>query len=306
MSGEAQTNTKDWSQTRTLYVVLQGEFALYHQPSGDPDCDDTLRILAPYICDHEYKAGPWLTDWKCAPELPRVLSLENAIGDHKFSGQHCCRATPEGNLDIFASIGQWKLCPNNARLDITAPMPLAILPGLMEKNGSDLKIEVLKDGEVVKCIPVPPVTTVIPILVYKWYADSRPYLLDSESGCTWVSAGPSDDFQSLQIYASSPDLADETTPHAQEAFEKAARLLGVETRINLTGTYPPIPVTPPAGLSWAQVNLFYSYVRELCPCNPILRRDQIEPSEYLQNWILGYDPEAAHAGNCGPVTGTGG
>ena len=98
------------SQSRTLYVVLQGEFALYHQVTEDPVCD-RLRILAPDMDDHEYKAGPWLTDWKNARELPRMMSLRHAFGDHKDQAAHCSRSIPEENADIFVKLGRRRPLP---------------------------------------------------------------------------------------------------------------------------------------------------------------------------------------------------
>jgi hypothetical protein len=283
-------------------VVLQGEFALYHQVTDNPD-HDTLRILAPYLCDHVYKAGPWLTDWKNAPELPRVLSLTNAFGDRKQYGRHRARAVPEENTDIIATVGTEKLCPQNARLDISAPMPLAILPGLIETTPSVFIRVKQPDGSYVYP-PVPPRPTVIPILVYKWYAGNRPGLWDQESGYGWPSGGPSDDFQSIHIYASSEK--EETEQHAKDAFAAAAGLLGANAQVDWKDTSPSlfrtIFATPPAGLSWAQVNLFlWQILGYTNPHDPGLIQDD-EPKN------LPFDRDRvllSSSGNCGPITGGG-
>jgi|ERR1039458_5850483 hypothetical protein len=300
MSEACQQETYDWSDTRTLYVVLQGEFALYHQVTDNPD-HDTLRILAPYLCDHVYKAGPWLTDWRNTPELPRVLSLRNAFGDRKQQKRHCGRAIPEGNTDIITSLGVAKFCPQNARLDITAPMPLAILPGLIETTPSVFVTVTEQDGSII-FPPVPPEPTVIPILVYKWYDGNPPYLWNEESGYSWPSGGPSDDFQSIHIYASSE--REETEPHAKEAFAAAANLLGVKAQVDWKDTSPSlfrtIFATPSAGLSWAQVNLFlWQILRYTDPRDPGLIQDD-EPKN------LPFDRASvllSSSGNCGPITG---
>ncbi len=286
----------NWAQTRTLYVVLQGEFALFHQVNEDSKCD-TLRILAPYIKGHQYKAGPWLTNWKDAPEVPRILSLENAVGDRKRNGEHCARSIPENNLDIIVTVGAERLCPGNARLDISAPMPLAILPGLIETNPPTVEITVKQQNGPDAHPPVPKRPTVIPILVYKWFADSRPYLWDAERCKKWISGGPSDDFQSIHIFASSPCSDDEDIPHAEAAFAAAADLLGQCATINLHGGGSPtlIAATPPAGLSWAQVNMFFSDVLNLDPCDPQLIADD---AEAIKAHI-----DFASSGNCGPITG---
>lgn len=307
MSESCLNETHDWYQTRTLYVVLQGEFALYRQDSGDENVNDTLRIVAPYLPDHVYKAGPWLTNWEKADELPRVMSLRNAFGDRKQGGRHSARSIPEQNTDIIMSLGEEKPCPQNARLDISAPMPLAILSGLVGVTPPNTKIEVKHPGNSSKYPPVPPYPTLIPILLYKWYADSRPYLWDE--GCDGrriTSSGPSDDFQSIQIYASSP--YEEDTSHAQKAFHEASRLLGEDAYIEfggLIGRINLIPATPPAGLSWAQINLFLNCVLEIQkknPCDPILTRDYVGASE-LPDCFPKFPATGGPSGNCGPITG---
>jgi hypothetical protein len=288
----------DWSQTRTLYVVLQGEFALYHEVTDNP-IHDKLRILAPHLPEpeHEYKGGPWLTDWKNAEPLPRrPLRLRNAIGDRKQYGKHSCRSIPEQNGDIFMRLGPEKLCATKARLDISGPLPLAILPGLTEpEGGTVIKVQ----GPNGPFYPqMPPVSTLIPILVYKWFADHRPYLWDEETDQKWISGGPSDDFQSLQIYASSS--GPESTKHARHAFHAAAALLGADAEIVFDEEpVTLIPATPPAGLSYAQVNWFFGDVVEKDPCDRILRLDHLDRlPERL--------PVGGPSGNCGPITGGGG
>src|SRR5580658_6306255 len=121
----------DWSQTRTLYVILQGEFCLYRQRNPGSSISDTLHIVAPHIPHHQYKAGPWLSDWRHQTEVPcSPLRLRHAFGDRKQGNEHACRAVPESNLDIITSLGIEAPNPEDARVHITARMPLAILPGV--------------------------------------------------------------------------------------------------------------------------------------------------------------------------------
>src|ERR1039458_9915092 len=114
----------DWSQTRTLYVILQGEFCLYRTRNTNGSVSDTLNIVAPNIPGHQYKAGPWLTDWKNQAELPcSPMKLKHAFGDRKNGREHSCRAVPESNLDIIMSLGEEAPDPTDARVHITARMP---------------------------------------------------------------------------------------------------------------------------------------------------------------------------------------
>jgi len=269
MSEEEATTTRYSSMSRTLYVVLQGEFMLYHEVR--PGQNDALRILAPDIRGHTYLAGPWLTDWTKARKLPKSLSLDNVFGDQKqSSGKHCLRCTPEGNLDIIPTLGKLQpsqpgsFQPIKPRVDITAPMPLAILPGLIETTES-VQIEVEnKDGSY-SYPPVPSTATVIPILVYKWYEGNPPFLFDTQAEKVWCySGGPNDSggykdpFQSLQVYATDPtELGETNEQHARDAFTSAAAVLGVQATVTWKDYRGgPIFATPLAGLSFAQVNWF--------------------------------------------------
>jgi hypothetical protein len=206
---------------------------------------------------------------------------------------------------MIMSLGQEKLCPQNARLDISAPMPLAILPGLVGIPAPMTKIEVREPDGSCSYPPVPSYPTLIPILVYKWYADNRPYLWDEECDRRWVSAGPSDDFQSIQIYASS--CVPENVSHAEAAFTAAAKLLGADAHIHPgDGPVQLIPGTPPAGLSWAQVNLFFDCVVKIGPCNPILRRDFLDFADpCLTSTCSNVNNKSGPSSNCGPITGGG-
>ena len=124
---EGRKHRHDWSQTRTLYVVLQGEFVLYRKKAPD-ETDDTLRILAPLLPEHRYLAGPWLTDWKNAEELPRGCASEmrSAItrtrGPASIPRARFLRTTPTsswrwGRRPLSPSMRVWKsrlpcLCGN--------------------------------------------------------------------------------------------------------------------------------------------------------------------------------------------------
>jgi hypothetical protein len=300
----------DWSQTRTLYVLLQGEFALYREANETDLVSDTLHIVAPNIPGHQYKAGPWLTDWKNQAELPcSPLRLRHAFGDRKNdAGQHSQRAIPESNLDIIMSLGQEAPDPEDARVHITARMPLAILPGTTETTAGKVIIDVKSNGGDIYP-PVPANPTVIAILVYKWYAGKRPYLWSPSAYTKWLPGGPSEDFLSLHVYASSPCEEDEHDPgHAEKAFTAAAKLLGEEAYICFNDAkFIPARATPPAGLSFAQVNLLFSQVLRYDPCDPRLTLDDW----YANNPYVTADDKAnlesgGSSGNCGPITGGGG
>jgi hypothetical protein len=259
------------AQSRTFYLVLQGEFALYREPACDPDDDDTLHIMAPEVLCHKYLAGPWLTDWCQAPELPMVMTLENVVGDRKRGGRHFPRSTPEQNVDIVPNLGPLPAgvripvlgSPPGLRLDILAPMPIAIIPGLVQTANGVCIEEKDSNGNPV-CTPETPFPTVIPILVYKWFPDvdcedSRPFLSAEDSGMRIYSSGPSGSrsaFQSLQVYATSPYQGDEEN-HSADAFTAAAALLGIGASLKVKDNTPrsvPLYASPPAGLSFAQIN----------------------------------------------------
>ena len=122
-------------RVHTLYVVLQGEFVLFREKTDNPD-HDTLHILAPYVPGHDYRAGPWLSDWAHIPDLPNdVLTLRNVFGDRKQGTdahllRHHPRSIPEKNPDLLMPCGPETPKPGDARVHITAPIPLAILSGL--------------------------------------------------------------------------------------------------------------------------------------------------------------------------------
>jgi|HubBroStandDraft_1064217.scaffolds.fasta_scaffold08250_1 hypothetical protein len=296
----------DWSQTRTLYVILQGEFCLYRQRNPGSSISDTLHIVAPHIPHHQYKAGPWLSDWRHQTEVPcSPLRLRHAFGDRKQGNEHACRAVPESNLDIITSLGIEAPNPEDARVHITARMPLAILPGVAEHASKDVTVEVTSDG-VVTSRKVPTNPTLIAILVYKWYSGKRPYLWSPYTRAQWHPGGPSEDFLSLHAYASSPREEDENNPeHARKAFRAAAWLLGEDAHIHFNGaTFTPVHATPPAGLSWAQVNLLFSQVLRCHPFKLLTLDDWFSPSnEPLTAETLKELRSGASSGNCGPLIG---
>jgi hypothetical protein len=184
-------------------------------------------------------------------------------------------------------------------------MPLAILPGLRETTPSVFMQITESDGS----LTYPPVTatpTVIPILVYKWYAGEPPFLWDDGNHCMFTgSGGPSDDFQSLHIYASAaaaepnPGSASETEIEAEKqhivaAFSACAALLGVNATANWIdndSNMIKLYAVPPAGLSWAQVNLTLAQVMGHSPDQ--LKQDRLHVTT----------PNVVDSGNCGPLTG---
>ncbi len=297
----------DWSQTRTLYLILQGEFCLYTESRPDNPISDVLHIVAPEIPEHEYKAGPWLTDWRNQRQLPpSPLTLRHAFGDRKHLGKHSNRSTPEWNDDIIMSPGKKTPDPTDARVHITTRMPLAILAGVTEHATKPVTIELLSDCEVIKKIIVPPNPTLIPILVYKWFSEARPYLWSPYTHDEWHPGGPSEDFLSLHAYASSPSEEYENDPgHAQKAFRAAARLLGEDARICFNDArFSPLWATPPAGLAWAQVNLLLSQVLTLHQSTVLTLDDWFSSSSrHLTLKTLENLEGSGSSGNCGPLGG---
>jgi hypothetical protein len=292
------------SHARTLYVVMQGEFALYRKRTEDPH-HDTLHILAPQVQGHLYKAGPWLSDWMDHEyDLPSTpLVLHHAIGDRKQKAMaakmiHHPRAIPERNLDALMGCGPAGSPGSGAAVHITAPVPLAILSGLAETARGATITFASHCGQVTR--PASPHAATILILLYKWY-DDRPYLADG-SGRIWETGG-SEHFQSIHLYASSRDESNETAQHAKDAFRAAAKLLGQDARIDWPdkSSFFRLPATPPAGLTWAQVNLFLSEVISLRGSR-LLEEDFLD----LRDAKLPFHWEPTRGGeftNCGPVTG---
>jgi hypothetical protein len=212
---------------------------------------------------------------------------------------------PESNLDIITSLGIEAPNPEDARMHITARMPLAILSGVAEHASKDVTIEVTSDG-VVTLRTVPPNPTLIPILVYKWYSGKRPYLWSPYTRGQWHPGGPSEDFLSLHAYASSPHEEDENSPeHARKAFRAAAWLLGEDAQIYFNdATFTPVPATPPAGLSWAQVNLLFSQVLRCQPFKLLTLDDwSAQHVRHLTAEGLVGVLGGGSSGNCGPLTG---
>jgi hypothetical protein len=298
------------AHAHTLYVVLQGEFALYRERTNNPE-HDTLHIVAPGFGDdnpHAYKAGPWGSHWKNPKYDLRntPLHLHHAFGDRKQGMdpkmvRHHPRAIPERNTDLFMSCGPETPDPSGALVHITAPIPLAILSGLAETTQSATITFTPQNGNPITRL-APSHAAVILILMYGWHGE-RPYLSDASGKHRWDTGGP-DDFQSIQIYASSPDESYETPQHAKDAFKAAAKLLGEDACIDWPGTaaFHRLAATPPPGLKWAQVNLFLSEVMQLEGV-PILEEDFVD----LRNAKFPFPWEPLTKGgqstNCGPVTG---
>ncbi len=298
----------DWSQTRTLYVILQGEFCLYTEKRPDHPISDILHIVAPEIPEHEYKAGAWLTDWRNQRQLPPCeLKLRHAFGDRKYGGEHSHRSTPEWNDDIITSPGMTTPDLSSARVHITTRMPLAILPGVMEHASDTVTMELLDgDGNVIGTKYVPPNPALILILVYKWYSEARPYLWSPDTRDAWHPGGPSEDFLSLHAYASSPSLEYEKDPgHAREAFTAAACILGENARICFgDAIFTPCFATPLAGLSWTQVNLTFAHVLCLHQSNVLTLDDWLSPNRPASTQkILDINKGSGSSGNCGPQGG---
>jgi hypothetical protein len=301
------------ADSRTLYVVLQGEFAMFRAPSGNDYDDDTLVVQAPYVEWHTYLAGPWLTNWRDTPEVPKAMSLENAFGDRKRSGKHSPRSTPEKNIDIVPNLGTLQiqrsaqLAERGARLQITAPMPLAIIPGLMQTTGGVI-IQETDDNHDTTYVAPPPSPTVTPILVYKWFPDIGVPCLSGDGCQEPIYSGPRDSqFQSLHIYATAPDRVYEER-FAVPAFTAAAALLGIQATLISDPDEPSqsIYATPPAGLSFAQVNWFLYNIWDLDPTDSrLIADDDPGPAPHDDGLVLTGDRLVLAGGphNCGSVTG---
>jgi hypothetical protein len=302
----------------TLYVILQGEFAVYRERK--PTSDDVLHILAPDLPPknpHVYKAGPWHSKWQHMPELPpnARLYLRHAIGDRKQGAKpermsHHPRSIPEKNTDLLLSCGPEHPNPAGARVHITAPIPIAILSGVAETTSGAMSTYIPDNGKPVN-VPVPPQAAVILILLFKWHG-KRPCLSDHEHDHegqrVWKTGGPKE-YQSIHVYASS--RTDENDPgHAQQAFAAAAQLLGQNACIKWPegAKFRRFAAIPPAGLTWAQVNFFLSEViacqncQDCKDCPGILDSDFVD----LQTTHLPFKWEPLAYGsftNCGAIRG---
>jgi hypothetical protein len=248
------------------------------------------------------------------PELPldTPLYLHHAFGDRKQGVdvsklRHHPRAIPERNTDLLMSCGpefpakDARGLPDfgPARVHITAPMPLAILSGLAETaQGVAITFTPPNCRPTVRAAA--PHAAVIPILMYEWY-DQRPCLTDGMDEIIAKSGGPTD-FQSMNVYASSP-VDEDSRAHAQDAFHRAASLLGEDASITWPDSemFERLFATPPPGLSWCQVNFFLSDVLAH-QTDPILKASFVD----LKDERLPFDRLSMLAGqstNCGSITG---
>ena len=274
-----------FAQSRTLYLILQGEFVMYYDK--DAPRNQQLRILAPEVKDHCYIAGPWFGE----AEIPLKLNLQlrNVRGG---------KVIPEDLSDTFLKLGVG-VTPqyDKARVDIAAPLPLAILPGLMDDTTS-VVMTVWDDHDNASHPPVAKSPTIIPVLVYKWYEDEEEPFLGSVHGNHQWCAGGTDSYRSIHVYASGREK--ESDEHSKFAFKKAASLLGVNASIDWL---PGVPkqsthVSPYPGLAWGQINLVLSQRPGECP-DPRMLQDDVD-EEIKRELALA----AADGGNCGPMTGS--
>jgi hypothetical protein len=269
-----------------FYVVLQGEFAFFHDKKKK-----VLRVMAPELENHLYLAGPWLGETPVDANLE--LTLENVIGG---------KASPQDPKydELFLRLGVTGTPhPDKARMNITMPLPIAILPG---RRSSTASVKIIADGKPVKHIAPNP--TVIPILVYEWDPNGpAPVLTDKDSSHVF-DAGPDSPSKALHIYASG--LEGETKEHVQEAFTKASALLGVDATISwdtakLQASVKKIPAVEflPAGLIWYQINYYLNQRHAVTGASGAMMRGQqaqfppFSPTSHL----LRFD-----TGNCGPIT----
>jgi hypothetical protein len=271
---------------------------------------DTLNIAAPYVEGHAYKAGPWHSHWMSEKHdlSTNPLVLRNAHGDRKQAHDskkigHHPRAIPEKNTDLLMSCGPEYPALSSPQVQITAPIPLTILSGAAETTQYATITFTPPNGGNPTTRPAPPHAAVITILLYKWHGE-RPCLVDESSGCSWETGGHSDDFQSINIYASSK--VDEDCPqHAKDAFAAAAKLLGETAYIDWpNGTaFHRLPATPPAGLKWPQVNLFFSDVLKLTDeHSPLLDADFVDLR--TEKLPFAWEPDrGGQSTNCGQITG---
>ena len=279
---------------RMLYVTLRGEFAIY----TDPD-SKMLRILAPTlppetVTPHNfYAAGPWASPI----DIPAgaKLHLKNAVGDS---------TRPEDCSEIIMNLGPTNPDPTGARFDITLPLPLAVIPGLTE-NTNSVFITVTDASGKVTFPKVPENPTIVPILVYAWDPADQdqnkyPYLQsESDPSQIWPSGNDGTDlspfFRVIHIFGTS-NTTTEGKQHAQVAFAAAAKMLGVNAKIDWTpGSPGPVQeVVAPAGLMCPEANSF------------AYQRKGLAPAELHQGLFASRELNEDGDGNCGPVTGGGG
>lgn len=251
---------KTWADSRILYVVLQGEFALYREKSKDDNLCDQLKILIPKVKGHEYLVREWpMRSHKLQPDTHYVLN--NVVGDRKSAGCHSGRCIPEQNLDLILNVGKGTPQPDQAHITISAPVPLAIEAGL-RVSSPNAKVTVSSGGGKPVPLAMCAMPSAITILVYKWY-ESIPPTLTNNNGDEVKPSGPSANFQSFNLYATSRSKKEEDkAAHKEDAFVKAAALLGVTASIKLNSPNEPkkFYANPLPGLSWAQVNLFLNQI----------------------------------------------
>jgi len=285
----------------TFYLVLHGEVALYHQVVEGADHDNIL-LMVPEVRDHEYLAGTWpdVLGEKHSNLTCHEYELRHASGELKVNGVHSNRTTPEECGDIFLRLGKEVPHPELAKYVFTVPMPLAIIPGRMETTPS-VYIATTNGAEPPSFLPVPPCPTVIPIFLYRYYGDNVPCIVCAENGEPVFHAGGCDENKSIQLYFSS--FGPEDKCHAQIAFEEMALLLGVNATIGWddNADFKSQCATPPAGLSWAQVNLPFNLARQWY--SDETKRPLLLSAEPPRNPRLTTLPSS---GNCGPGTGGGG
>ena len=279
---------------RTLYITLRGEFAIYTDPVSK-----MLRILAPTlppetVTPHNfYAAGPWADPIDIPPGTK--LSLKNAIGD---------AAHPEAAAEIFMRLGPINPNPAGARFDITLPLPLAVISGLTE-NTNSVYIAVTDAARKVTFPAVPKNPTIVPILVYAWDPAAQdghkfPYLQsETDPSQIWPSGNDGTElspyYRVIHIFGTSSTTT-EGKAHAQAAFAAAAKLLGVNARIDWTPGAPgPVrEVVAPPGLMCAEANSF------------AYQRKGLAASELGKGLFAPRELNEDGDGNCGPVTGGGG
>jgi hypothetical protein len=263
-----------------FYLVLKGEIGIFTDKAKG-----YLRLLAPEVPVHAYVAGPWLGE----AQIPRhsVLQLENVVAGH---------ATPADYPDFLLILPHTEPHPERSYFEIIVPFPKAILPGA-EQDASGMKVTVINDDGSTELIPMPDQTCLAAILVYEWDGTNEPFLSDSKSGRKWLSGGKLHFYRSLHVCASGEtEEEEESLPHAQIAFHKAAAALGVDATIDFGGGGNITPTNPPQGLSFHEINLSYFETLEL-------RQALGELLEGGPGVIPTVGPLHFLGGNCGPIGG---
>ena len=235
------TRSNEAQDTKTLYLVLQGEFAVYG--SQEENC---LHILAPDLEDHVYLAGPWLGE----ATIPKNTSLQ--LTPNVCSGNAVTKC-------LLTSVGVGTEDPRGARFHLTTPWPSKFISGVQEQTFPGEVIDAANN-----CTPIlqQSFTSLILLLEYQ-YNGENPALISNNVAwgpSTWP-AGFRSGYGAIHLYATADSReAEEDEGHSRRAFREASSLLGANADVRsndlkCNGTRQVKYAEPPPGLTRQQVNL---------------------------------------------------